>query len=262
MLAAMHSGAEPGVLFVDRIDRVNNLWYAEQLGSTNPCGEVPLPPSGACNLGSINLTRFVQHPFGPHPAVDFAGLRAVAAVATRFLDDMYELSPLPLKSQEKVACTSRRIGLGITGLADMFLMLGLRYGSPASLELARQIMVALRDTAYRTSVALAQRRVPLPALTRFAMAPAPLCSICRTTSRTASPCTASATAICWQWRRPARSACSPTMSPAASSRCRLPGAPPGCTRPTASSARWMWKTMPGASTGPSRGRSGAAPRGL
>lgn len=158
MLAAMHSGAEPGVLFVDRINRVNNLWYAEQLSSTNPCGEVPLPPSGACNLGSINLTRFVQHPFGPHPAVDFAGLRAVAAVATRFLDDVYELSLFPLKSQEKVARTSRRIGLGVTGLADMFLMLGLRYGSPASLELARQIMVALRDTAYRTSVALAQEK--------------------------------------------------------------------------------------------------------
>jgi ribonucleoside-diphosphate reductase alpha chain len=158
MLAAMHSGAEPGVLFVDRINRVNNLWYAEQLSSTNPCGEVPLPPSGACNLGSINLTRFVQHPFSPHPAVDFPGLRAVAAVATRFLDDVYELSLFPLKSQEKVARTSRRIGLGITGLADMFLMLGLRYGSPASLELARQIMVALRDTAYRTSLALAQEK--------------------------------------------------------------------------------------------------------
>jgi ribonucleoside-diphosphate reductase alpha chain len=158
LLQAMHRGALPGVLFVDRINRVNNLWFSEHISCSSPCAALPLPAFGACNLGSINLTRFVQHPFGPHPDIDFAGLRAVAAVATRFLDDVIDLSLLPLKSQEKVSHGSRRIGLGVTGLADTLLMLGLRYGSPGSLELARQIIVAIRDTAYRTSVALAQEK--------------------------------------------------------------------------------------------------------
>lgn len=162
LLAAEHASAEPGVLFIDRINSDNNLWYCERLSTTNPCGEVPLPAYGACNLGSINLTRFVQRPFTGHPNVDFGGLKAVASVATRFLDNVHDISLFPLKAQEKSAGASRRIGLGITGLADMFAMLGLRYGSQASIDLTREILGSIRDTAYRTSIAIAQEKGVFP----------------------------------------------------------------------------------------------------
>lgn len=162
LLAAEHACAEPGVLFIDRINRANNLWYCERLCATNPCGEVPLPPFGACNLGSINLSRFVQHPFTKHPKFDFGSLAAVASVATRFLDNVHDISLFPLKAQEKAASASRRIGLGITGLADLFALLGLRYGTPASVALTGEIMGLIRDTAYRTSIGLAQEKGAFP----------------------------------------------------------------------------------------------------
>lgn len=163
LLQAQHTSFDPGVLFIDRINRANNLWYDEHLAVTSPDGAVPLPPWGACNLGSINLSRFVNQPFGEHPSVDFAGLRAVAAVATRFLDDVHDISLLPLKAQQKSALATRRLGLGVTGLADMLAMLGLRYGCAASIDLTREIMVAIRDVAYRTSVELAQEKGAFPA---------------------------------------------------------------------------------------------------
>ncbi|MDO8775811.1 MAG: adenosylcobalamin-dependent ribonucleoside-diphosphate reductase [Burkholderiaceae bacterium] len=162
LLESELSSAEPGVLFIDRINRANNLWYCERISTTNPCGEVPLPAYGGCNLGSINLTRFVQHPFAEHPNVDWADLKAVAGIATRFLDNVHDITMFPLKAQEKAVRASRRIGLGITGLADMFAMLGLRYGSPASLDLTRQIMGTIRDMAYRTSIEIAQEKGAFP----------------------------------------------------------------------------------------------------
>lgn len=163
LLQAQHSSAQPGVLFVDHINRANNLWYRQQLSMATPCGEVPVSPHGCCSQGSINLTHFVQHPFSPHPNVDFAGLQAVAALATRFLDDVYDISLFPLKAQEKSAHAYRSLGLGVTGLADMLAMLGLRYGSPSSLELVRNVMGTVRDAAYRASIALAQEKGPFPA---------------------------------------------------------------------------------------------------
>lgn len=148
---------DPGVIFVDRVDRANNLWYQETISATSPCG-IALPPHGACNLGSINLTQFVTDPFGPHPKLDVAAIAGTAAVATRMLDNVYDVSQFPLKAQEKMARASRRIGLGITGLADAFAMLGVRYGSDASVEVADTVMKTICHSAYRTSIELAQER--------------------------------------------------------------------------------------------------------
>lgn len=161
MRAAFDCG-DPGVIFIDRVQRANSLRYAERISATNPCGEVPLPPHGACDLGSINVTQFIQDPFGKHPQLDLAGIAGTAAVATRMLDNVMEVSHFPLKAQAKAAHAARRIGLGITGLADAFAMLGVRYGSDASVDIADTVMQTICHAAYRTSIELAHERGAFP----------------------------------------------------------------------------------------------------
>ncbi|MGB8857330.1 MAG: ribonucleoside-diphosphate reductase, adenosylcobalamin-dependent, partial [Burkholderiales bacterium] len=158
LLRANYNFSEPGVLFIDRVQRANNLRYCEQISATNPCGEIPLPPYGACDLGSINLTQFVQEPFTPTARMDLGAIADTAAIAVRMLDNVYDLSKFPLPQQAETAIASRRIGLGITGLADALIMLGQIYGSAESIIQAEAVMQTICHSAYRASIALAKEK--------------------------------------------------------------------------------------------------------
>ena len=154
--------AEPGVIFIDRVRALDNLGYAERIGATNPCGEIPLPPYGACDLGSLNLTRFVVAPFTADARLDVAALVRTAHVAVRMLDNVYDVSGFPLPAQAQAARASRRVGLGITGLADALIMLGLSYDGEAARRVADDAMRAVTEAAYWASVEIAREKGVFP----------------------------------------------------------------------------------------------------
>lgn len=164
LMAATYDFAEPGILLVDRVNQLNNNWWCEEIRATNPCGEQPLPPYGACLLGSVNLTAFVAEPFGVNARFDWERFRQVVRIFTRLLDDVVELSNLPLAAQRAEIVAKRRHGMGFLGLGSALALLRLRYGSAEACRFTEQVSRELALTGWQVALELAREKGPAPLL--------------------------------------------------------------------------------------------------